>query len=333
MKRIQILVVAAMAALTMGAVAAGSASAATCKHGQVEYKDTDGQVICETEKEHAQWQVFANCPLFGEASACFWAESAYKEKWLSKKQKEEYEARYGATPGFLSEFTAGKVTVQLKLPILLLGGGDASEETGEVTWVEAANNAPTIEPVPQSTIPITKGVNKALLSPAEVSRYDYYVNEAKQTKTYATVELAGPASAVKISTENLIEEHGTAFSFPVKVKLSNPFLGEHCYVGSDSSPVVVNYTTGPAGELRGKAGDFSSEHEGDILVISGDTLVNSSFVSPGVEGCGVEGGADAAVDSALGLPAATGNSSVLNGVLRVASTEIVPEHLFAEPVS
>ena len=138
------------------------------------------------------------------------------------------------------------------------------------------------------------------------------------------MELAGPASAVGINTGNLIDEEGTAFSFPVKVKLTNPFLGEDCYVGSDSSPVVVNYTTGSAGELRGKAGGFTSEHEGEILVIAGDTLVNDSFVSPGVEGCGVEGGADAAVDSALGLPSASGNSSVLNGVLRVASAEIVP---------
>ena len=41
------------------------------------------------------------------------------------------------------------------------------------------------------------------------------------TGVTATVELAAPASEVKVSTTNLILEKGTAISLPTKIKLSN----------------------------------------------------------------------------------------------------------------
>ena len=56
--------------------------------------------------------------------------------------------------------------------------------------------------------------------------------------------------------------------------------------------------------------------------------MSSTFGAPGVEGCGVEGGADAAMDAALGLPSASGNSAVLNGRLLLTSDEI-EEYVFA----
>jgi len=320
----------------MALVGTSPALAATsCKGGKVLYGET-----CETPKEHSAYQAFANCdfgaPPLGEGytklEICVGGESFYKETWESKAQEEAYLSGHPEYhPGQVSYFTAGKVKVYLKNSIALRGGFEGNEKTINVlTWI-AAVGAETIQPVRQNSIPLPKAVNKALLSLSELERYDYYVHHAKETKTYATVELAGPAENIKLNLEALLAEKGTAFIFPVKVKLSNPFFGENCYVGSNSKPIDVPFTDGVSGELTGKRGQFGGEPaSNEILVDWGQTLVSSSFESPGVEGCGVGGGADEAINSALGLPAATGNTSVLNGVLKLVSSEPAEKALKGE---
>jgi hypothetical protein len=289
-------------------------------------------VFAESGREKAEWQAFANCPAYeltskgNEVTACTWATSAYKEKWQSTLQKEEWEALYGrATPNQLSQFTAGNVTVKLKLPIALkLGLAENPEEPTELE-VKAARGAETIQAVPQVGPNLKKAVDRSDLSGAELDRYNYYVHVAKQTRTTATVELAGPADALHVNLGNLLSEEGNAFVFPVKVKLSNGFFGDDCYVGSDEDPIVVPMTTGPSGELQGKAGALTFNSEGTMLTVWGDTLVASGFAAPGVEGCGMAGGADAAMDAALGLPSAS-NTAVLNGVFKQAGAEAAEEH-------
>ena len=310
---------------TLFALSAMTAGQALAKEKCQLYGET-----CETVKEHSAWQAFANCPLEEELDACVAGKSYYKETFKTKQDQEEYLTNHPEYHGGqVSYFTAGNVTVPLKNSISLRGGFISGEESGVQDWV-AAVGAATIEPVPQPSVSLKKGVNAALLSQSELERYDYYVHIGKETKTYATVELAGPVSNLHINLNHILEEQGQAFVFPVKVKLSNPFLGEHCYVGSDASPIKVPFTTGTAGELRGKFGEFITEASSDILVDWGQTLVSNEFASPGVEGCGVDGGADEAVDSALGLPAPTGNKSVLNGVLKLAGEETTTRALKGE---
>jgi hypothetical protein len=287
----------------------------------------------ETEREKAEWQAFANCPAYditihgGEVTACSWGLSSYKERWASNKQKEEWEEREGrAAPLQLSHFTAGNVSVNLKLPITLkLGLAENPEEETQELDVVGARGAETIAAVAQRGPNLRKTVDSADLSGAELDRYNYYVRVAKQTKTTATIELAGPADALHLNLANLLGEEGNAFVFPVKVKLGNAFLGNDCYVGSDENPIVVPMTTGPSGELRGKAGTLAFNPEGTLLTVWGDTLVATGFEAPGVEGCGVEGGADEAVDAALGLPSAS-NTAVLNGILKQTGAETAEEH-------
>jgi hypothetical protein len=277
-----------------------------------------------------------------QANACIWGQSSYKEKWISgeeegKKVSAEEEAeKYHAThPALHSEFRAGNVTVALKLPITLRGGYQEhvveNAETEELEavytrWIGAEGHE-TIEPVAQKTIKLTKGVDTAKLSHSELNRYDFYTEEAKEKNVTATVELAGSPFGLELNENNLFDEEGVAFGFPVKVKLSNPFLGEHCYVGSDEHPVFVEFTTGQSGALHGKTGQATGNDAGLILTIHNDTLVNETFAAPGVEGCGVEGGADEAVDSALGLPSPAGsNVAIINGTFRQAGREEVEEH-------
>lgn len=323
MRHLRMAVSCLVAAFALAAMASSSAIAATsCPKGQVLYGST-----CETEKEHASFQAFRFCPFNTEATACPWAQSSAKEKWPSKKLKEEWEETHGGTtPNQISEFTSGKVTVLLKKPITLQGGLQEVEEEGNVklVWV-AAEGAPSITPVAQAGPALTKFVDASKLSGAERERYTFYAKVSKETKTTATVEEAGPASAIVVNLGNLLTGEGEAFGFPVKVKLSNPFLGNNCYVGSDAHPIMTEFTSGSSGGLQGKVGTLTFTNPGTQLEIANNTIVSSTFAVPGVEGCGVEGGADEALNSGIGLPSPTGNSAVLNGTLRQAGAEVVQE--------
>ncbi len=286
-------------------------------------------------KEKAEWRSFENCPFGehaaggGEVQGCQWAQSAYKEKWQSNKQKAEWEEKNGPTPNQLSHFTAGNVNVALKLPITLRTGFAENEESGELEIV-AAKGADTIQPVAQAGPPLKTTVDTSKLSESELDRYNYYTKVAKETKTKETIEMAGPVSNLTVNLGNLLNETGVAFQFPVKVKLSNGFYGNECYVGSEEDPIIVDMTTGSSGELKGKAGAFTFNGEGTMLTLWGDTLVASGFEVPAVNGCGTAGGADEALDSALGLPSSS-NTAVLNGVLKQAGSEPAEEHLGLKP--
>ncbi|HEV2945505.1 MAG TPA: hypothetical protein VGX26_10370 [Solirubrobacteraceae bacterium] len=143
----------------------------------------------------------------------------------------------------------------------------------------------------------------------------------------ATIELAGPASRIGVSTQSLIEAKGIGLSLPVKVKLSNPLLGASCYIGSNAHPVVISLTTGTTRSSRGhrpltgKPGHAKFRDEYNLTTISGESLVSDSFAAPRAEGCG---GMNATVDAALGLPVAVGgNEAILNGTLRDANAPAV----------
>src|SRR5581483_4734214 len=150
-----------------------------------------------------------------------------------------------------------------------------------------------------------------------------------------TTELAKPAGAIGLNEENLLSETGVALSLPVKVHLENPFLGSECYIGSNSSPIVIELTTGatspppPNKSIRGSRGTLESNAEGTILTISKNSLLNNSFAAPGANGCGGIFAflVDPIVDSKLGLPSAAGhNTAILNGTLKQAGAEAVREH-------
>jgi hypothetical protein len=83
-------------------------------------------------------------------------------------------------------------------------------------------------------------------------------------------------------------------------------------------------------------GKISVTGEGNILDISGTKLVNNTFASPGVQGCGKvistesgpPWGANAAMNSALGLPSPSGsNTTELIGNLAQAGSHAVEERV------
>lgn len=213
------------------------------------------------------------------------------------------------------EFTIGAKTVPIKHTVTLQGGLAFNEATGAVTFV-GASNGETVSKTPQTVPGGLVGI------------------EGLGGEVTATAELAGPASGIVLNPTNLLSGQGIALSLPTKLKLGNFFLGNHCYGGSDRHPIVINLTTGttsppkPNKPISGNPGTIGAEENGEIAVISNNSLVNNSFAAPGVEGCGlVPFFVDPLVDFAMGVPAGEGhNTAILNGTLRLATAEAVRAH-------
>ena len=135
----------------------------------------------------------------------------------------------------------------------------------------------------------------------------------------------------------LYEAYGIpALGLPVKVKLENPLLGNECYIGSGTEPIVLKLTTGttkpppPNKSITGIVGEFSSRAEGGILVIKNNSLVDNVFAVPAAKGCGgkaFESVIDPLINAKLGLPSPSGNNTaILNGTLEQAGANAAREN-------
>lgn len=148
----------------------------------------------------------------------------------------------------------------------------------------------------------------------------------------STVELAAPASSVKVNVLNMLTANGTALKLPVKVKLDNPFLGSNCYIGSNSNPIIWNLTTGktappaPNKSISGSPGTTSSNPAESLITVSGNKLVDNSFAAPGASGCGglFSFLIDPFVNSVAGVPSAAGtNTAILEGSTKLGDPAAV----------
>lgn len=218
-------------------------------------------------------------------------------------------------------FTVGKKTVPLVNEVRLRGGLITPEGlTGPATFVAPTDgvvisNSP--QPVPGGLLGVTApGWWPKFLR----DLFNKSINNGF-TGVTSTVQLAGPASAIKVSFINALTGAGPAFAMPVKVKLSNPFLGSNCYIGSNSNPIQLNLTTGttspppPNEPITGFAGEGGNIEE-KILFLKKNKLVDNAFAAPGANGCGglFSFLIDPFVDSIVGTPSAAGtNTAILEG--------------------
>jgi hypothetical protein len=229
------------------------------------------------------------------------------------------------------EFKVGKKTVPISNTITLQGGFIGSE--GNLKFV-AAEDGNTLSKTPQPVPGGLLGVVAPSILPTFLQEiFNEFINKGP-TGVTATTELAAPASSIGLNTENLLEQTGIALSLPVKVKLSNPFLGENCYLGSNAHPIVIEFTSGttsppePNKPIKGKVGEFEQEDEFLLIRFKNNSLVNNSFAAPGAEGCGgiLSFLIDPAVNAEIGLPAPAGeNTAVLNSTLETALAKAVTE--------
>jgi len=211
-----------------------------------------------------------------------------------------------------------------------LQGGFIENEEGFEKFVGAANGE-TLSKTPQKVPGGLSGlVNCTEIKEPKAKKACEEVFENKLTGVYATLELAGPASSIGIDEAALFEENGTALSLPIKVKIENPLLGSTCYLGSESAPIVTELSSGTSGSLKGKFGTLGARAEGEIAVITDNTLVNNTVSVPGAKGCGgplFEAVLDPIVNARLGIPAGKGKNKVtLNGTLEQTSARAAREH-------
>jgi len=222
-------------------------------------------------------------------------------------------------------FTMGKKAVPIVKPVILQGGLDPAEN-GEVfgpTTFVAASDGNTLSKSPQ---PVPGGLT-GIVAPSwwpQILKdlFNETINNGF-TGVTATVELAAPASAIKLNLLAILGAQGTGLYLPVKVKLDNPFLGSSCYIGSNSNPIQLKFTSGttapppPNTPISGSPGELVGIDNGAIVADLNNKLVDNSFAAPGANGCGgflFSWAVDPLVESIVGVPSPAGtNTAILEG--------------------
>jgi hypothetical protein len=228
---------------------------------------------------------------------------------------------YSVTEG--GEVVLGSKKVPIVNPVVLQGAyGEPAEEIegAEFYPMIAATNGVTLSKAPQ---PVPGGL-AGLVNCKEIKESILRIScelalENGVTGVNSTLELARPASEIRISENNLAGEIGTALRLPVKFHLENPFLGSNCYVGSSSNPVIWNLSSGAPG--FGGEGEFLEGFR--IVKLNNNVLVDNTWSAPGVTGCGgplVELLLNPVVNASGGLPSPAGkNRAVLKNTIYQAS--------------
>jgi hypothetical protein len=241
---------------------------------------------------------FAKCPLSNATiDACF----------------------YSASTG--GEVKTGAKTVPIVNSQVLQGGLDYLDEsfTGRLGFL-GASDGNTLVKTPQPVPGGLTGVTAPSWWPSILrDLFNETINNGF-TGVTATVELAAPASAIKLSTISALTQTGTALEMPVKIKLGNPFLGSNCYIGSNSNPIVWKFTTGttsppaPNTPITGSPGGLTANENTTIVRNTGVKLVDNSFATPGASGCGgilFSWAVDPLVNSIVGVPSPAGTNTAI----------------------
>jgi hypothetical protein len=228
------------------------------------------------------------------------------------------------------ELKLGDRTVPFtRTSVSLQGGVTEAPETDVLIYVGPEDGNVTSK----TPIPVPGGLSGAPLpNLPPTSPQSFESGPRGGEELTATMEVAEPPSAIELSIQSLISGAGTAVQMPVKIRLNNPLLGEHCYIGSASNPIVLQLTTGetqpppPNTPIKGHAGELKIL-DGDFLTLADNSLVSNSFAVPAASGCGSSTSLlDQTVDAQLGLPAAAGHSTlILNGNLDLATVAVVRE--------
>lgn len=223
------------------------------------------------------------------------------------------------------EVVLGSKAVPIEKQVILQGGyGKAVEKFSKFF---GATKGDTLSKAPQNVPGGLLGIVPEKESPALVKALIKFFLENKLTGLNATLELAKPASEIRISENNLAAKNGIALELPVKVHLENPFLGKNCFVGSSTSPIVWKLTTGttappePNKPITGAGGKAEILEEGAVLKLNGNSLVDNAWSAPKATGCGGILGflVNPIVNTQLGTITAGHNTAILNNTITVGS--------------
>jgi hypothetical protein len=225
------------------------------------------------------------------------------------------------------EVKLGKKAVPIENKVLIQGGAGEPNETTKMAKFYEATNGITLAKVKQNVPGGLAGIVPETGTPALVKALIKFFFENKITGLTSTLELAKPASEIQMSESNLSRKEGVALKMPVKVHLENPFLGKSCYVGSSSSPIWWNLTSGitspkePNKSIEGSAGKITFLEEGLILQLNNNKLVDNNWSAPGASGCGGIIGflVNPIINSQLGTTTAGNNTAILNNTIEITT--------------
>lgn len=231
------------------------------------------------------------------------------------------------------EVVLGKKAVPIEKPVVLQGGYTVGDASGNSKFL-AATNGVTLSKAPQNVPGGLAGIVPDASSPFLVKALIKFFFENSLTGLTSTLELAKPASEIVVNENNLGGELGTALKMPVKVHLENPFLGKNCYVGSSTSPIIWNLTSGttsppaPNKPITGGLGEIAFLEEGRILEAKGAKLVDNAWSAPGASGCGgiIAFLVNPIINSQLGTTTAGNNTAILNNTIFVGSAFAIKKH-------
>jgi hypothetical protein len=234
---------------------------------------------------------------------------------------------YSVTEG--GEVVLGSKTVPIENDVVLQGG--TGKAVSGVAPFFAPTSGPALSKAPQNVPGGLLGVVPESKQNWLVKRLIKFFFENSLTGLNSTLELAKPATEIKVSEVHLAEEEGVALEMPVKVHLENPFLGSKCYVGSSSSPIVWKLTSGetsppePNKPIVGSSGSTEFLEEGRILVSKEAKLVDNAWSAPAVTGCGgiLAFLVNPIVSSQIGTTSAGHNTAILVNTLNAASRAAV----------
>jgi hypothetical protein len=231
---------------------------------------------------------------------------------------------YSVTDG--GEVVLGSKTVPIVNPVTLQGGFSEPAEEGEPEEgfskffgaSDGVTLSKTAQPVPGGLL----GLLPSESSPPLVKALVKAATENGLTGVNTTLELARPASEIKISELHLGEALGVALVLPLKAHLENPILGSSCYVGSSESPIYWELTSGatsppgPNTSITGSTGTVNFLEKAKILELENSALVDNAWAAPAASGCGglLSPVIDPIISLASGLPAKAGtNTAILKG--------------------
>jgi len=240
------------------------------------------------------------------------------------------------------EVKLGNKTVPIEKQVILQGGFGAAieeKEGAEFAKFYEASNKITLSKAPQNVPGGLLGIIPEASQPALVKALIKFFFENSLTGVNSTLELAKPASEIRVSENNLAGEIGTAMQLPVMVHLENPFLGKSCFVGSSSNPIIWKLTTGetnppaPNTKITGSAGEIEFLEEGRILVAKNSKLVDNAWSAPAATGCGgiLSFLVSPIINAQLGSTTAGHNTAILKGTLNVASAAAVRKNNAENP--
>ena len=248
---------------------------------------------------------------------------------------------YAVTEG--GEVVLGSKKVPIVNPVTLQGGySEPATEGPEAGFSKffGATNGVTLskaaQPVPGGLL----GLVPPESSPPLVKAVVELAVKNGLTGVNSTLELARPASEIRINETALAEGQGVTLILPLKAHLENPVLGSSCYVGSSAAPIIWELRTDatnppePNESISGNAGSIHFLDGGFIVEVQDAVLVDNAWAAPAASGCGglLSSLMDPVINAIAGLPATAGhNTAILENTISETTTFAVDKNDKANP--